>query len=912
MQTSKSRSSSSRRDLPAGVDEYLQREGLTEEEWERVFDLRYCTILVPKKNESNTDTSHSKQDDLSLHEKQSIEPIVHHQQHQDHQNRNQTQSPSSPAVKEEDQPSTPATPPSILTKHRSNSTTLPPPNPQLKRRRLIDPSLEFDNDDQPAFVGEDSSDDDVPDNEKGQSELGGVSENEGPTSSNDPMFGFLRQPRRSRRGSTAVSSPITKSPSSSITRSFFSKFWRSSSPNAEVADQTESDVEFVEADNGNSTSTTHSSVEVVIIRNATTATTNIIAASSVQEDPMVCGTATSSSGTQSSTSDAMDVDPPEHEDQSMLSEPQSFIKSQPKAKPAQPNTVNAVQGKHDSFNQGNDGAVKQKDMAISKGEHDDANKREMSTSSHWPIPSPTHRLLRERRPRANTDFSYSAWISSPSLGGRSPASSHSLLKPRSFTPPQVASMHSALGEREPLSLHEQPARLRKATGVHGSSGSRRSSLSSDMSSTFSFLSRDPHTTVASSFPTLQRATSSSDDWTNYHWNRLEVLYMQMNGDAMSEDNLLAIVDKFLEEDARHTGQPSRWSRNMIRRRCVALHRIRHSDKRRGTISTRPWEQQANQHGTKEGHTPKDTQSKQEDASGNGKDPAKWLPLTPFTPLAKPKPVTAPNPEALRDVLHPKGSTSSSTLVQRKKARESARPYPTTAVFHRTVSQVSDVIEHSADGAYGGIQSTKSTSSESSETTTSANPNSQAHQAPSAKATSLATLQRQERRKKMKLSQDIYTHKSVFRHKFAEGLKSVKQLLPFWREVERGQGTIQEKLAIPLVPQRKVKTVVDAFETAMDEASMAENNETKSTSGSVSGVRGDGADSGRRMSSVSAVSSMSTSSRRSSVTAASESVAEMLARGHASRMLSAAASFSSNGTGSSSATLVTPSTSFGSQ
>ncbi|KAF9413147.1 hypothetical protein BGZ76_005089, partial [Entomortierella beljakovae] len=61
-------------DIPqnSNVDEYLRREGMTDEEWKRVYDLRYCTILVPfEEEEEEEEEEDSDQEETieALHDK---------------------------------------------------------------------------------------------------------------------------------------------------------------------------------------------------------------------------------------------------------------------------------------------------------------------------------------------------------------------------------------------------------------------------------------------------------------------------------------------------------------------------------------------------------------------------------------------------------------------------------------------------------------------------------------------------------------------------------------------------------------------------------------------------------------------------------------------------------------------------
>ncbi|KAF9986597.1 hypothetical protein BGZ65_006955 [Modicella reniformis] len=126
-----------------------------------------------------------------------------------------------------------------------------------------------------------------------------------------------------------------------------------------------------------------------------------------------------------------------------------------------------------------------------------------------------------------------------------------------------------------------------------------------------------------------------------------------------------------------------------------------------------------------------------------------------------------------------------------------------------------------------------------------------------------------RSQRQREAEQNYQLKSVFKHRLASGLRTVGQLLPFWRDVEKGNVDIKEKVAVPLVPAGKAQAVIEAFETKEQEVRM------ESRTGSVCSVRG-------------------RERTRSSTgsTSLSETVAEMLARGHASRSASASSRSSS--------------------
>ncbi|KAF9911234.1 hypothetical protein EC991_004458 [Linnemannia zychae] len=48
------------------LDEFYNAEGTSEEEWQRVYDLRYCTILVPFESDPHGNSGHSKEKHDSL------------------------------------------------------------------------------------------------------------------------------------------------------------------------------------------------------------------------------------------------------------------------------------------------------------------------------------------------------------------------------------------------------------------------------------------------------------------------------------------------------------------------------------------------------------------------------------------------------------------------------------------------------------------------------------------------------------------------------------------------------------------------------------------------------------------------------------------------------------------------------
>jgi hypothetical protein len=58
-------------------DEFLRQEGMTEEEWKRIYDLRYCTILVPFEEDPDEKASQEDRADNSVSkEPQTVTPVL--------------------------------------------------------------------------------------------------------------------------------------------------------------------------------------------------------------------------------------------------------------------------------------------------------------------------------------------------------------------------------------------------------------------------------------------------------------------------------------------------------------------------------------------------------------------------------------------------------------------------------------------------------------------------------------------------------------------------------------------------------------------------------------------------------------------------------------------------------------------
>ncbi|KAF8939517.1 hypothetical protein EDD21DRAFT_400312 [Dissophora ornata] len=132
--------------------------------------------------------------------------------------------------------------------------------------------------------------------------------------------------------------------------------------------------------------------------------------------------------------------------------------------------------------------------------------------------------------------------------------------------------------------------------------------------------------------------------------------------------------------------------------------------------------------------------------------------------------------------------------------------------------------------------------------------------------------RADRTQRQRAEDQNYQLKSVFKHRLASGLRTVGHLLPFWRDVEQGNASIKEKVAVPLVPAGRAQAVIEAFETQSQESERA-GSVTFSRAGSV-------------------VSQDRTNSPSASSQNGQETIADMLARGHSARSSSASSQGSS--------------------
>ncbi|KAG0332584.1 hypothetical protein BG000_009885, partial [Podila horticola] len=89
---------------------------------------------------------------------------------------------------------------------------------------------------------------------------------------------------------------------------------------------------------------------------------------------------------------------------------------------------------------------------------------------------------------------------------------------------------------------------------------------------------------------------------------------------------------------------------------------------------------------------------------------------------------------------------------------------------------------------------------------------------SSMASSSSSFVRQRARHLNRMDEDYlpgFQIKSVFKRKLAAGLKTVGELIPFWREVEDGKTDIKEEVVVPLVKAPKVQSMIESFENLGD-------------------------------------------------------------------------------------------------
>ncbi|KAI1321643.1 hypothetical protein EDD11_003123 [Mortierella claussenii] len=184
------------------------------------------------------------------------------------------------------------------------------------------------------------------------------------------------------------------------------------------------------------------------------------------------------------------------------------------------------------------------------------------------------------------------------------------------------------------------------------------------------------------------------------------------------------------------------------------------------------------------------------------------------------------------------------------SRHSAQPYPVQRM--QRSSSISSTTSSAANGLEGGSNGTSSSA-----------------------ISDFLSHRRADRSLRQRTEDQGYQLKSVFRHRLASGLRTVGQLLPYWRDVEQGKADIKEKIKVALVPAGKAQSVIESFESKSQGSveSRCGSSFPRSRSNSAASNRSDlayGA-SGPRLSDGSA-----------------ESVAELIAQGHAAHSRAASA------------------------
>lgn len=136
--------------------------------------------------------------------------------------------------------------------------------------------------------------------------------------------------------------------------------------------------------------------------------------------------------------------------------------------------------------------------------------------------------------------------------------------------------------------------------------------------------------------------------------------------------------------------------------------------------------------------------------------------------------------------------------------------------------------------------------------------------------------RADRNQKQRDTDQGYQIKSVFKHRLASGLRTVSQLIPFWKDVEQGNTDIKGKEKVPLgVPLGTAQSVIETFESKSLESECGGSGFSRS--GSVLSSSDSNFEGARNTPTVSLPSSSSSPG----------SVAEMLARGYSARAASVA-------------------------
>lgn len=411
-------------------------------------------------------------------------------------------------------------------------------------------------------------------------------------------------------------------------------------------------------------------------------------------------------------------------------------------------TINSLRiSQHDSSHQFNS----EDDSADYLSPSHSGNKR----PRHWEL-SPSQRLLHTVDPHPSKRIALS--ISSSGLHGVDGIPSRGLLRPRSFSP--SSSPSPSIWVTPPMALSAEHS-------DRAGSGAPDAPV------------QHPWVATAPNF------------WKKQDWKVLEDLYEELNGENMAESELGQVVDRFLAKQESLQEGKSKWSRDFVHLRCVALHRVRVQE----------------------------------------------------TPDAASQELYSPTMSSRTMSSRTRSWRGSSPGFESRigAARRSVSPYPV--------------------GLTRRAGSTPVWSPES------ASPKSIAD---------FVDERRADRARQQHRTADQGYIKSVFKHRFAAGLKTVGELLPFWKDVEKGHTDDKEEVVVPLVPAGRAHSVIAAFESQAAQAQERQNSlPARSRSGSVMSITG----------------GWNHESMGRSSSPAPSSVAELISRGHAARVASASASIS---------------------
>ncbi|KAG0062117.1 hypothetical protein BGZ89_010912, partial [Linnemannia elongata] len=371
-------------------------------------------------------------------------------------------------------------------------------------------------------------------------------------------------------------------------------------------------------------------------------------------------------------------------------------------------TINSLRiSQHDSSHQFNS----DDDSADYLSPSHSGNKR----PRHWEL-SPSQRLLHTVDPHPSKRIALS--ISSSGLHGVDGIPSRGLLRPRSFSP--SSSPSPSIWVTPPMALSAEHSN-RAGSGAPDAPA------------------QHPWVATAPNF------------WKKQDWKVLEDLYEELNGEDMAESELGQVVDRFLAKQESLQEGKSKWSRDFVHLRCVALHRVRVQE----------------------------------------------------TPDAASQELYSPTISSRTMSTRTRSWRGSSPGFESRigAARRSLSPYPV--------------------GLTRRAGSTPVWSPES------ASPKSIAD---------FVDERRADRARKQHRTADQGYIKSVFKHRFAAGLKTVGELLPFWKDVEKGHTDVKEEVVVPLVPAGRAHSVIAAFESQAAQAQERQNSlPARSRSGSVMSI-----------------------------------------------------------------------------